>query len=86
MTYEERKELLAKCSKCEYAAKRVFPYDAEGSPITSRYTRERRYGAREFRVCKMLSLLCGEIDEPCPLPTLTEDEIEERETEFNESE
>lgn len=86
MTYEERRKLAEQCAKCVYAAKKMFSCDYYGEPITSDYYVGRRYPAREFRVCKMLSLLCGEIDEPCPLPTLTEEEIEERETEFDEGE
>lgn len=83
MTYEERKALMAKCAKCEYAAKKVFSCDYYGEPITSAYYVGRRYQAREFRICKMLSLLCAEIDEPCPLPNLTEEEIEQREDEYD---
>lgn len=87
MTPTERHELLLKCSKCPYNAVRTLPYtEVEDYDDGHRkFTRERTFNKPQ-NVCKMLSLLCMEIDEPCPLPNLTEDEIEEREIEFDESE
>lgn len=87
MTYEQRIALAQKCAACPYKAVRTLPYtEVEDYDDGHRkFTRERTFNKPQ-NVCKILSLLCTEIDEPCPLPNLTEDEIEEREIEFDESE
>lgn len=84
MTYQERNELLKKCNQCPYATEREFLVDAEDEPVSKFYCGRKFH--RRYKVCKMLSIRCGEINEPCPLPNLTEEEIEERETEFDEGE
>lgn len=87
MTSKERNELLKKCAKCPYKAVKTLPYTEylDYDDGKRKFNTERTFNKSQ-RVCKMLSLICTEIDEPCPLPTLTEKEIEERETEFDEGE
>lgn len=75
--------LAQKCSKCPYATEKDFTVDAENTLVGKFYT-GRKY-RKKMRVCKMLSLICGEV-QSCPLPGLTDEEIEERETAFDEGE
>lgn len=85
MTYEERTELLIKCSTCPYKAVRTLPYTEyqDYDDGERKFERSRTFNKPQ-NVCKMLSLLCTEIERPCPLPELTDEEIEEREAEFDE--
>lgn len=83
MTHKERMELMKRCYACPHRTTMTFKYDAEHRAITMPYSTERAYGTGAFPVCKLLALICGEIEQPCPADSMTEEEIEAREEEFD---
>ena len=85
MTYAEKIELLQMCGECPHKAVKTLPYTEclDYDDGVRKFSTERTFNKPQ-NVCKLLNLLCAEINEPCPLPNLTAEEIEERETEFDE--
>lgn len=83
MTHKEKIQLLNKCNTCPYKATRTLPYTEvqDYDDGERKFSRERTFN-KPRSVCKLIPLLCAEV-EKCPLPDLTEDEIEEKETEFD---